>query len=124
MLRKLIALVLFVFFSLASFYVVNAQVDVWGDLMPCATGDYRPCGINTGECKSGIRVCEDGQWSDCRNFTEPTEEICGNQKDEDCNGIVDDCVDNTFGYICIGLGIAVLIFVVILSKIKVAPKEF
>lgn len=119
---KIAVLVSFIFI-LASFYVVHAQQIGWGDMMPCVSGEYRPCGINIGECKKGVRVCEDGQWGECKNQIGPTEEICGNGKDEDCNGIVDDCIDNTFGYICIGAGVIILIFAFILSKIKVHEKE-
>lgn len=123
MLKKTIVLVLVIFFSLIPFGMVDAQVGGWSDMMPCTSGEFRPCGTDTGECKRGVRVCEDSQWTDCQNFIGPAEEICGNQKDEDCNRIVDDCADNTLGYLLIGSGAAVLVFALILSKIKVAPKE-
>lgn len=112
-----------VFLMAVSAYTACAQQGVWGDMMPCVSGDYRPCGIDTGECKRGVRECSDGEWGECINAVMPVEEICGNEKDDDCNGVVDDCVDNTFAYISIGLGVAILIFAVILSRIKVHEKE-
>lgn len=107
-------------------FMVSAQNSVWGDMMPCVVGEYRPCGIDTGECKKGIRVCENGYWSECRDNIGPADEICGNGKDENCNGIVDDCVDDTLGIlglVSIGVGVAILVFALTLSKIKVHEKE-
>jgi hypothetical protein len=101
----------------------SAQQGGWGDMMPCISGEYRPCGINTGECKRGVRICEDGYWNDCQNFIGPVEEICANDKDDDCNGVMDDCIDNTFGYISIGSGIIILIIALILQKFKFGEKK-
>lgn len=102
---------------------VAAQQGGWGDMMPCVSGEYRPCGINIGECKRGVRVCEDGYWTDCQNHIGPVEEICANDKDDDCNGVMDDCVDNTFGYACMGAGAIILIIALILQKTKFGEKK-
>jgi hypothetical protein len=123
MAAKTKALVLFVLISIAFMHTAEAQGGVWSDVMPCVSGEYRPCGINVGECRRGVRVCEDGQWSECRGGAGPSEEICGNGKDEDCNGVVDDCIDDTPAFLCIGAGVAILIFALIFSKIKVHEKE-
>ena len=101
----------------------TAAQNVWGDVMPCVSGEYRPCGIDTGECKRGVRTCEDGYWSDCTSDIKPVEEICANEKDEDCNGVMDDCIDNTFGYACMGAGAIILIIALILQKTKFAEKK-
>lgn len=108
--------------TLSNVNTATAQ-NIWGDVIPCVSGEYRPCGIDTGECKRGVRTCEDGYWSDCTNNIVPVEEICSNEKDEDCNGVVDDCVDNTFGYICMGAGVIILIIALILQKTKFAEKK-
>lgn len=123
MIKKTSVIVLIVLFSLTSINLVSAQ-SKWTDLMPCASGEYRPCGNDIGECTRGIRVCENNQFGDCQNNTGPTEEICGNQKDDDCNKVIDDCEDNTLGYLLIGSGIAVLIVALILSRVKIAPKDY
>jgi hypothetical protein len=106
-----------------SVYSISAQQGVWGDMMPCVSGEYRPCGIDTGECKRGVRECEDGDWGDCKNAVMPVEEICANDKDDDCNGIVDDCIDNTLAYISIAVGVGILIFAFVLSRLRVHEKE-
>ncbi len=56
----------------------------------------RPMGNNQfhceGICRTGIQICNNGQWSDCQNAIEPKKEICGNKLDDDCDGDVDeDC---------------------------------
>ncbi|MBT5022727.1 hypothetical protein HOK51_00120 [Candidatus Woesearchaeota archaeon] len=56
------------------------------------------CGSSTiGICKKGIEYCEKGFWSNCENNIEPTNEICGNNLDDDCDGETDeDCLCITF----------------------------
>ena len=110
---------------IVSVYTISAQQSVWGDMMPCVSGEYRPCGPSEeiGICKRGIRECKNGEWGDCKNAVMPVEEICANDKDDDCNGIVDDCIDTTFAYISIAVGVAILIFAIVLSKLRVHEKE-
>jgi Putative metal-binding motif len=67
----------------------------------CLPGQKRPCyqgapGTNNiGVCKSGTQTCvEDGTgWGLCLGQVLPHYEICGNNLDDDCNGIVDDNTD-------------------------------
>lgn len=64
----------------------------------CIVGDTRVCGRETGQCKPGYRICIGGIWSEsCINSTGPTDEICSNGYDEDCDGEVDetDCFFTT-----------------------------
>lgn len=51
-----------------------------------------------GPCKAGTRTCkEDGTWSKCEGEILPKneigEELCSNNVDDDCNGVVDDGTD-------------------------------
>ena len=41
------------------------------------------------ECKVGVQVCLNGNWSLCKGVIAPQTEMC-NGKDDDCNGKVDD----------------------------------
>ncbi|MBU0953540.1 MAG: hypothetical protein KKA90_03920 [Nanoarchaeota archaeon] len=78
----------------------------------CIEGAERPCGMNTGICKQGISTCVNGHWSICQGGIEPTEEICGNDLDENCNGELDDCLGEAppdIGLYLILAGIALFI---------------
>ncbi len=63
--------------------VVEAQV--------CNDGEQRLCGYpSVGECRSGVQNCESGQWGICLGGVGPTEEICHDNKDNNCNDRVDE----------------------------------
>ena len=56
-----------------------------GDAGECYEG--APATTNVGACSSGSRTCtSDGLWGPCAGQTLPTDEICGNDIDEDCDG--------------------------------------
>lgn len=58
----------------------------------CTPGESENCGTDTGECSFGVKTCQpDGTWGECENSVGPTQEICGNTLDENCDGIVEDC---------------------------------
>ncbi|GEM_PF-1228155 len=60
----------------------------------CEPGETRVCGTNIGICRKGTETCgDDSKWSGiCRNSIEPTEEVCFNHADDDCDGEIDeDC---------------------------------
>jgi len=100
--------------------VVFAQQKSWQEFMPCKPGDKRPCGSNIGICEQGERHCIDGKWSEeCIGGKGPQEEICDNGLDDDCDGIVDECVDITqsFGIFLIIGGVILFIIGIILSRI-------
>ena len=40
-------------------------------------------------CGEGVSICMAGGWTDC-DAPQPTDEICGDGQDNDCNGIPDD----------------------------------
>lgn len=53
------------------------------------------CGSNVGECRYGTesRHCAAGEWSPwggCTGGVNPTREVCGDGKDNDCDGVVDN----------------------------------
>ena len=61
----------------------------------CIIGQTKACGLETGVCKPGYRMCMQGQWaSECINEIGPTTEVCGNGLDDDCDGTADesDCI--------------------------------
>jgi hypothetical protein len=45
---------------------------------------------DVGECKSGKSYCTDGKYTACLHQVLPQPEICNNQKDDDCDGFVDE----------------------------------
>jgi hypothetical protein len=51
-------------------------------------GLEKTCGQNEGQCQTGTKTCQDGQWGECSG-TMPSEETC-NRKDDDCDGEVDE----------------------------------
>lgn len=55
----------------------------------CATTGPRECGAR--RCR-GLQDCDAaGFWGPCVPVVTPTPEICGNDEDDDCNGVIDDC---------------------------------
>ncbi len=84
--RRLLLILMVV---LAASYV-NAAV--------CSDGEETSCGItNVGECRLGKQKCIDGAWSICQGAVNPSDEICFDSKDNDCDGKTDEdceCVDN------------------------------
>ncbi len=60
-----------------------------GDQVACYTGAAGTEGV--GACTGGIASClTDGRWSACNGQVVPGPEVCGNDLDEDCSGILDD----------------------------------
>lgn len=73
----------------------NGEIDE-GLNCACTPGERITCGSNEGICKEGFTICgEDRTWGACQDEIGPIVEICGNQKDDNCNGVVDesDCLD-------------------------------
>ncbi|MBU49500.1 MAG: hypothetical protein CL920_12465 [Deltaproteobacteria bacterium] len=81
-----------------------------GKCMDCAPGDTTSCyegpdgTSGKGECKAGTQTCSPtGTWGPCQGQIKPTaQEVCGNNKDDNCNGIEDkdetscsSCVEGT-----------------------------
>ena len=55
------------------------------------TADFET--INIGECRAGYKECVNGVVS-VRNMRTPIPEICGNDDDDDCDGVIDE-VENS-----------------------------
>lgn len=77
----------------------NDEIDVYipspnapacnnGDIFECYSGDMSTKDV--GECHSGYRTCINGAWSVCEGEVTPTEEICGDNLDNDCDGVVNN----------------------------------
>lgn len=59
-----------------------------GESKACYTGPQKTAGV--GECKEGKQSCTNGKWTNCEGQVVPTTEICGDKKDNDCNGAIDE----------------------------------
>lgn len=55
---------------------------------PCYSGP--PSTLGVGVCVGGTRNCNGGVWSSCVDEIVPEAEICGDDLDNNCNGVVDD----------------------------------
>ena len=55
---------------------------------PCYAGP--PATLGVGECTGGTRDCADGTWGSCQGSVVPVAEICDDDLDNDCDGVVDD----------------------------------
>jgi hypothetical protein len=75
----------------------------------CVGNETIPCGSNIGACSQGIRACINGQWSECTNEVGPQSEICTNEIDDDCDGVVDEC-GGFMWMIVIGIGLLLFSF--------------
>jgi len=55
----------------------------------CFDGEVEPCGV--GLCaRDGARTCTNGSWGACVGASGPSAEICGDGKDNDCDGSADE----------------------------------
>ncbi len=64
-----------------------------GEMQSCYTGF--PPTENVGECKSGTQVCNDEgtQFGPCEGEVLPIDEVCANNADDNCDGVVDEDPD-------------------------------
>ncbi|MDP2672931.1 MAG: hypothetical protein Q8O84_03915 [Nanoarchaeota archaeon] len=70
--------------------------------LACLDGATKPCGTDVGECAKGTSTCSNGAWGVCVGETISIIEICGDGKDQDCNGgdlacPTTTCTDTDFG---------------------------
>ncbi|MBU47461.1 MAG: hypothetical protein CL920_02050 [Deltaproteobacteria bacterium] len=69
----------------------------------CKDGETQPCGSDEGVCTKGTQTCQSGQWGTCSGGTLPGKEEC-NDKDDDCDGAVDEDFVNKGKACSIGKG--------------------
>jgi MYXO-CTERM domain-containing protein len=68
----------------------------------CQPGDSRACG-SPDACQTGEQNCaSDGTWGACLGAIEPGEEMCDGT-DNDCDGVVDEMLDDVMGLCGLGL---------------------
>jgi hypothetical protein len=72
---------------------MNACSCTPGETQSCYPGP--PGTQNNAPCTGGTRTCNQTgtAWSLCSGFVLPSQELCANGIDEDCNGVVDDVPD-------------------------------
>jgi hypothetical protein len=65
-----------------------------GESRQCYTGPQQAAGV--GVCSYGMQDCNaQGTWNACRGAVQPGSEVCGDDRDNDCDGLTDvDCADN------------------------------
>ena len=70
----------------------------------CVANELQSChpmpgAAGLGVCAWGTQLCHDiargefrfGHWGECVGYVLPSLEVCGNDTDEDCNGIAESC---------------------------------
>lgn len=73
--------------------VSGACVCTPGSTQSCYTGPSGTAGV--GSCKAGQQTCDATglSWGPCLGQIVPSDEVCANNVDEDCNGVADDVKD-------------------------------
>jgi len=75
----------------------NGVIDDVAGGCGCMVGSTQTCGKNVGECHAGNQAClgpAPGHWGPCQNEQFAVPEICNN-RDDDCDGKVDNGFDLT-----------------------------
>ncbi len=78
----------------------NADCECSGGNCECKPRTNQPCydgpigTMGVGECRQGLHDCVQAgntwQWTECKGQVLPTKEACGDGKDNDCDGVVDN----------------------------------
>jgi len=105
-----VLLAVFAVFLLVSTAAVSVDAQV------CTEGESKRCGSNIGICEAGTQSCRGGEWTECADDVEPELEICDNGLDDDCDGLVDECLESVWP-IMIFAGVIFLFFMLMLVKL-------
>ncbi|MCX7944061.1 MAG: MopE-related protein [Deltaproteobacteria bacterium] len=62
-----------------------------GEQRSCYSGE--PLTRHKGECRDGVSTCSGGVWGGCEGQVLPVVEVCGDNKDNDCDGLTDENVN-------------------------------
>jgi hypothetical protein len=104
---------------LTFFAPVSSAQSAIDDATFCAPGSTRPC-PDVGICTGRVKTCDNGKWSqECSGGTAPaSQEICDNGLDDNCNGVMDECVSlsGSIGIFLIIGGVVLLGFAILLSR--------
>ncbi|MFK8004587.1 MAG: MopE-related protein [Polyangiales bacterium] len=66
------------------------------EICDCVPGMTQECGTDEGACDLGTSTCgPDSQWGPCSEELTRGEEVC-NEVDDDCDGMTDEAVTNTY----------------------------
>lgn len=74
---------------------------VVGNCVACTPGSVRSCydgplgTAGVGLCHNGSQTCSEGSFSSCVGEVLPSVEVCGNNLDDDCDGLVDENCSST-----------------------------
>lgn len=101
------------------FVLVSSAQSAIDEATFCAPGSTRPC-PDVGMCRDRVKTCDNGKWSQvCSGGTGPApQEICDNGLDDNCNGLVDECVSlsGSIGIFLIIGGVVLLGFAILLTR--------
>jgi hypothetical protein len=104
---------------LTVFAVLSSAQSAIDEATFCAPGSTRPC-PDVGICNGRVKTCDNGKWSDiCTGGVQPEpQEVCDNGLDDNCNGMVDECVSlsGSIGIFLIIGGVVLLGFAILLSR--------
>lgn len=82
----------------------------------CANeGEIKACGSNVGICEAGTQDCRDGKWTECTGGVRSQMEMCDNELDDDCDALVDECIDSIWP-VMIMVGILLVFFMFMIMK--------
>lgn len=92
--KKLILLFLLLF--AVSVYAENCQQ---GSTKKCGPVDSSGSLTSAGQCQIGLQKCVNGEWGVCLGAIYPSEEVCGDKIDNNCDGKTDEACECSSGQV-------------------------
>ncbi len=83
--------------------ITSTTIDVRGPTPECTPGQVQTCydgpagTEDVGVCAGGSQTCDGGLWGPCNGQTTPSAEVCDNDLDDDCDGLLDGIDDDCGG---------------------------